>query len=323
MMSKKIISPFTLYPEDSRLATFPIFRQSLWSFYEKAQRSYWVPNEISLAKDVLDFEKLTAKEKHFIKYILAFFATSDGIVNINLAERFKKEVPILEAQYFYDYQIMMENIHAQMYSILIDTFISNKEEKHSFLTDAIKYPAIDMMAAYMFETIGQSEPLAKRLIRMACVEGIFFSGCFCAIYWLQNRGLMGGLAHSNELISRDEALHTLFALELYSMLQPLPDDELAAIVSTATNIAIEFAKYAIPDDLIEMNSSLMSEYIKTQADNILTIAGSKPHYYAKNPFSFMEQINLLNHTDFFVRRVSEYSKASSVEKVPFEISYDF
>ncbi len=316
-------SGLVLYPEDARLTTYPIFRPNLWDFYEKAQRSYWVPSEVSLSRDVSDFEKLTTNEQHFIKQILAFFASSDGIVNINLAERFSREIPILEAQYFYNYQMMMENIHAQMYSILIDTLITDQTEKKKMFADALRYPVIDKMANYMFDTIRADTPLNVRLLRMAAVEGIFFSGCFCAIYWLQSKGRLPGLAHSNELISRDEALHTLFAIELYKMMSSAPLPTIHQIFMDATEIAIEFIKESIPVGLEEMNSDLMSEYIRTQTDNILTLIHEDPIYNSKNPFAFMEQINLHNHTDFFSRRVSEYSKSSSAETTVFEINYDF
>lgn len=318
------MSEFKLYPEDNRLTTFPIFRPELWKYYERAQRAYWVPAEVTLVRDLHDFDLLSDNEQHFIKYILAFFATSDGIVNINLADRFKNEVPILEAKYFYDYQIMMENIHAQMYSILIDTLIKDPKEKQDIFNASSNIDSIKQMAMYMYKCIDSDESLAKRLLRMACVEGIFFTGCFCAIYWLQNRGLMPGLAHSNELISRDEALHTMFALHLYTMLDPLELTDIKEIFDDATMIACGFINEALKCDLIEMNSRLMSDYICAQADNILGLIGCPKLYNKKNPFLFMEQINLQNYTNFFERRVSEYSKAKLTNNSDdFELLYDF
>ena len=313
-----------LHPEDGRLTTFPIHRPTIWKYYEDAQRMYWVPAEVSLSRDVNDFEKLTNNEKKYIKHILAFFATSDGIVNINLAQRFKQEIPILEVGYFYDYQMMIENVHAHMYSILIDTLIKDLAEKQVILSE------LTTMAEFIFKCVDSNDNLANRLLRMACVEGIFFTGCFCAIYWLQNRGLMPGLGHSNELISRDEALHTMFALHLYWMLPPISTVEIYGIFDEAVQIACKFIETALPDDLSEMNSTTMKEYIKSQADNLLSLIDTPKLYNSKNPYLFMEQINLQNHTNFFERRVSEYSKSTGQSEcsVPgqdpkYEIMSDF
>lgn len=317
MSKESIESPIKLYPADSRLTTFPIFRPSLWSYYQDAYKCFWTPEEISVSTDVSHYEsKLTQGERHFVKYVLAFFAASDGIVNLNLARRFKKDVKILEAGYFYDYQIMMENIHAHTYSILLDAIIPSKIEKEYLLNAITTMPVIKKMSNYMFRCIDSDEPFAKRLLRMACVEGIFFTGCFCAIYWLQNRGLMPALGHSNELIARDEALHTMFAMFLYTLLDDrfkLTQDEIYAIIREAVELAKEFIREALPNGLSGMNADLMSAYIECQADNLVTLIDLPPIYGSKHDFGFMEQINLKNRTNFFERRVSEYSKVQNAD----------
>ncbi len=319
-------SPIKLFPEDSRLTTFPIFRKDIWQWYETAYRSFWITEEVSLSRDIADFEGLSSKEQKFIKHILAFFAASDGIVNINLAERFRQEITILEAKYFYDFQIMMENVHAQMYSILLDTLISDTREKEQLLNSVKTIPVIEKMAAYMFECINSQAMFAERLLKMACVEGIFFAGCFCAIYWLQNKGKMPGLAHSNELIARDEGLHTMFALFMYKKIilaQTPSPDRVKKIMIEAVDIAKEFICDALPYELAEMNSNLMSKYIESRADDIMTLVDGDAIYGSPNPFHFMENINLQNKTNFFERRVSEYSKTSISDKSEFDTNFDF
>lgn len=312
MLSSNPDTYFKVVEEDSRLTTFPIVRKALWDYYEDASRSYWTPAELSVSTDKMHYETLlTPGEKRCIKHILAFFAASDGIVNLNILERFRKDVPFYEAKIFYDFQVMMENIHAHTYSLLLDEIVPSKEERESLLNAIKTMPIIEKMADYMFETINSEKAFPERLLRMACVEGIFFSGCFCVIYWLQNRQLMPALGHSNELISRDEGLHTAFALFLYTMIIPhfkLIDEKAHKIFKEAVDVAAEFIKEALPTELPEMNAELMLEYIKCQADNLLTLIGVKPLYNSKNPFRFMEQINLINRTNFFERRVSEYSK---------------
>lgn len=304
---------FKILQEDSRLTTFPIIRKSLWDYYEDASRSYWTPAELSVSTDKIHYEtRLTPGEKRFVKHILAFFAASDGIVNLNIVKRFRKDVPFYEAKVFYDFQIMMENIHAHTYSMLLDEIVPSKTERELLLNAIQTMPIIKKMSDYMFDTINSKESFPVRLLRMACVEGIFFSGCFCAIYWLQNRQLMPALGHSNELIARDEGLHTVFALLLYTMILPelkLTVETVHRIFRDAVKLASEFINEALPTGLSEMNAELMLKYIECQADNLVTLIDIPPIYNSKNPFPFMEQINLINRTNFFERRVSEYAKA--------------
>lgn len=327
MSLNELISPIKLIPTDSRLTTFPISRPALWAYYKDAYKCFWTVEEISPSVDVSHYEtKLSQGEKRFVKHVLAFFAASDGIVNMNLAKRFKKDIPILEAGYFYDFQIMMENVHAHTYSILLDAIIPGKAEKERLLNAIQTMPVIKKMSDYMFKCIQSDAPFAERLLRMACVEGIFFTGCFCAIYWLQNRGLMPALGHSNELIARDEALHTMFAMFIYTMLEQnfkLPCDRVYAIFREAVDLAKEFITEALPTGLSEMNANLMIPYIECQADNLITLIDFPPLYRSKHNFHFMEQINLTNRTNFFERRVSEYSKAQSADEGEFTIKTDF
>jgi len=319
--------PIKLIPEDSRLTTFPIARPAIFAYYQDAYKSFWTPEEISLSKDVQDFEtRLTPAEKHFVERVLAFFAASDGIVNLNLVQRFKKDIPILEVGYFYDFQITIENIHAQTYSILLDTCITDPKRRVELLNAIKTIPIITKMSEYMFECINADAPFAERLLRMACVEGIFFSGCFCAIYWLTSRGLMPGLGLSNELIARDEGLHFTFALFLFELIDPEyrpAREKIQDIVREAVNIAIEFVNDALPVDLPEMNVKLMSKYVESKADDMLTMINTPIIYGSKHEFSFMDQINLTNRTNFFERRVSEYGKVNRAEKTHFEVATDF
>ena len=320
-------SPIELVPGDDRLTTFPIQRELLWKLYKQATKSFWVVEEVNLSVDRNDFaRKLSPQEKHFVKLILAFFAASDKIVNINLAKRFKEEIKILEVEYFYDFQMMMENIHAEMYSLLLDTLIESEEEKQHLLNAAQTIPIIKKMTEWMYKWINSSDNFAQRLLGMACVEGIFFSGCFCAIFWLCNRGLMPGLGHSNELISRDEGLHTLFAAILFSMIKEqykLDTKTCFDIVREAVDIAKEFINEALPINLPEMNSLLMSTYIEFVADNLLNLANLDILYGSAQPFQFMEQINLQNKTNFFERYVSNYQKTPKSDTEVFEISSEF
>ncbi len=320
------ISSFDLYPEDARLTTLPIFRPAVWEWYKDAYKCFWTVEEISTSMDVTHYLKLTPGEQHFVKHILAFFAASDGIINLNLAQRFKKDVGMLEAGYFYDFQIAMENVHAHTYALLLDAIIPTKKERDRLMNAVATMPIITKMSDYMFKCIESDAPFAERLLRMACVEGIFFTGCFCAIYWLQNRGLMPALGHSNELIARDEALHTMFAMFLYTMQREdckLNDDEVAKIVCEAVDLAKEFIREALPSGLSEMNSELMIPYIECQADNLVTLIDIQPIYGSKHDFHFMEQINLTNRTNFFERRVSEYSKAMHADTGDYSIATDF
>jgi ribonucleotide reductase beta subunit family protein with ferritin-like domain len=312
---------------DDRLTTYPINRNDLWQYYTKARNSFWTPDEINIRDELDHFtNKLTTHEQHFVKHVLAFFAASDGIVNVNLAERFKKDVKILEAGYFYDFQIMMENIHAETYSNLLESIISSPTERDRLFNAIKTIPSVSKMSDYMMKTISSDAPFPKRLLRMACVEGIFFSGCFCAIYWLQSRGLMPALGQSNELISRDEGLHTMFALYLYTLLKPeykLQPDEIVEIFVDAVEFASQFINEALPVDLPEMNSRLMLDYIKSQADILVSLIDHKPIYGVKHQFAFMDQINMDNVTNFFERRVTNYSKTTKVEAKGEEISFDF
>lgn len=319
--------PIDLLPSDSRYTTRPIARPGLWKYYEDHQKSYWVPGEVSLAKDIDHFEnKLTPDERHFVKHVLAFFAASDGIVNLNLAARFRQEIPILEVQYFYDFQIMIENIHAEMYSDLLDKLIIDPRERERLLDAMHTIPVVGKMTQWMLDCVDSRESFAARLLRMACVEGLFFTGCFCAIYWLQARGLMPGLAHSNELIAKDEAFHTMFALFLYTMIRPqeqLTPDEIRVILRAAVTIAKEFITAALPINLPEMNAGLMGTYIECQADNLIVLLDLPPIYGSVSDFHFMEQINLKNRTNFFERRVAEYGQVCQPDKTDFERSDDF
>ncbi|QYB17442.1 ribonucleoside-diphosphate reductase small subunit [Pacmanvirus S19] len=317
--------PIKLYDEDSRLTTFPIQRKSIWAYYKDSTKCYWTPEELNTSTDVQHYESvLTNGERHFVNHVLAFFAASDGIVNINLAKRFKKDIPILEVGYFYDFQTMIENIHAETYSILMDSIIPNQKEKTKLLNAVQTMPIIKKMSDYMFKCIDSTASLAERLLRMACVEGIFFTGCFCAIYWLQQRGLMPALSHSNEMIARDEALHTMFAMFMYTMIEKefkLTNEQIKTIITEAVDLAKEFINEALPINLPGMNAVLMGEYIECQADNLVTLIDCEPIYGSKHEFGFMEQLNLTNRTNFFERRVSEYSKADKADSD--EIADDF
>lgn len=317
-----------LLPEDSRLTTFPIVRQDIFDLYQKAKLSLWTPEEIKVSTDVTDYDdKLTADMRHFVDYVLAFFAASDGIVNINLAERFKKDIPIIEVTYFYNLQIAMEDIHAHTYSILLHTIVRSEKRRNELFNAIENIPTIKKMSQYMFECINSDAPLPERLLRMACVEGIFFTGCFCAIYWLQKRGLMPGLGLSNSFIARDECLHTIFALYLYFHLikdeKKLSTKQIHDIFTEAVNIAKEFIHAALPVNLPEMNAKLMCDYIENQADNLLALIHVPLLYGTKHILHFMDMQNMDNFTNYFERRVSEYSKAVCVDAGEWEAVVDF
>jgi ribonucleotide reductase beta subunit family protein with ferritin-like domain len=311
---------------DDRLTTFPIARPAVFKWYEDATKCFWTTSEITTGTDALHYEtKLSSDERRFVKYILAFFAASDGIVNLNLAERFKKDINILEVSYFYDFQITMENIHAQTYSMLLNSIIPSQSECKNLLNAIETMPIIKKMSQYMFETIRSTARFAERLLRMACVEGILFTGCFCAIYWLQSDGRMPGFGHSNELIARDEALHTMFAMFLYTMLdEKLPQEHVYQIICEAVNLAKEFIIEALPNGLPGMSAQLMIPYIECQADNLVTLIDLPVLYGSKHSFHFMEQINLANRTNFFERRVSEYAKVQCSDgDGEYPVSMDF
>jgi ribonucleotide reductase beta subunit family protein with ferritin-like domain len=294
----------------SRFVLFPIKQPQLWSMYKKHMASFWTAEEVDLGSDLHDWESLADGERYFISHVLAFFAASDGIVVENLAQRFCAEVTLPEARCFYGFQIAMENVHSETYSLLIDTYISDVAEKQRLFAAARDVPAIRLKAEWAQKWISADAPFAQRLVAFACVEGIFFSGSFCALFWLKKRGLMPGLTFSNELIARDEGMHCDFACVLYTMLErPLPQDVLHAIVAEAVDIERTFICEALPVDLIGMNSRLMTQYIEFVADRLLRELGAEPLFGSANPFDWMDLISLQGKTNFFERRVGEYQKA--------------
>lgn len=318
---------FKPVPGDKRLTAFPIGRPDIYQYYDRAVACQWTVNEVDLSKDKKDYERLTPGEQHFIKHVLAFFAVGDAIVNENLTERFEKEIDIIEAKYFYHAQMAMEDIHAIMYSMLLVTIIPSEEERTFLLNSTINMPIIGKMRDFIVEKcIKSNDPFAARILRMACVEGIFFTGCFCVIYWLQNRKLMPGLGHSNQLIARDEGLHTEFALHLYNLLEPehkLNDNSVYQVFKEAVAIAQEFIHEALPIPLEGMNAMMMCDYIESQADVLLGLINLPPLFGKKHDFLFMQQINMANKTNFFERRVSEYSKPLAAPSGEYTILSDF
>ena len=277
--------------------------------YKQAEASFWTAEEIDLSQDMKDWENLNDNERHFISHVLAFFAASDGIVNENLAVNFMQEVQLPEARCFYGFQIMMENIHSETYSLLIDTYVNNPKEKDRLFNALETVPCVKKKGEWALKWIN-SENFTERLIAFAAVEGIFFSGSFCSIFWLKKRGLMPGLTFSNELISRDEGLHCDFACLLYSMLQnTLSEERVHAIIKDAVSIEQEFVTDALPVKLIGMNAKLMSQYIEFVADRLLVALGYSKAYNSSNPFDFMEMISLQGKTNFFEKRVAEYQKS--------------
>ncbi len=295
---------------DSRFVLFPIKYQDVWRLYKEAQAVNWTAEEIDLQQDLHDWTLLSENEKHFIKHVLAFFAASDGIVGENLAQRFYTEVQIPEARSFYAFQIAMEHVHSETYSLLIDTYVNNETEKNRILNAISTIPIVAKKANWALQWMGSNSSFAERLVAFAAVEGIFFSSSFCSIYWLKHRKLMPGLSFSNELISRDEGMHTEFACLLYSHLnEKLNQSVITEIIKQAVEIECEFATDALPVELIGMNSKLMSEYIKFVADRLLLSFGCNKVYNVRNPFDFMEKISLSNKTNFFEKKVAECSKA--------------
>ncbi len=288
-----------LAPNSDRFVIFPIQHDDLWDWYKKQQACFWTAEEIDLHSDIVDWNsKLTNDERYFIKHILAFFAASDGIVNENLAENFVNEVQYSEAKFFYGFQIMMENIHSETYSLLIDTYVKDEVEKDQLF--------------------------AERLIAFAAVEGIFFSGAFCSIFWLKKRGLLPGLTFSNELISRDEGMHCDFAVHLHNnhIINKVPKERITEIIVDALNIEREFITESLPVSLIGMNAKLMTIYLEFVTDRLLVEFGCEKVYDAKNPFDFMEMISLEGKTNFFEKRVSEYQKAGVKSGGTGNISFD-
>lgn len=296
--------------DNSRFVLFPIKYDDIWSLYKKQVDLFWRAEEIELVKDIKDWEKLEENERYFISMVLAFFAASDGIVMENLAERFMSDVQIAEARAFYSFQIAMEQIHSQTYSVLIDTYIKDKEKRDTLFNAIDNFPCIRKKADWAQKYIHCSCPFETRLVAFACVEGIFFSGAFCSIFWLKKRGLMPGLSFSNELISRDEALHCEFAMLLYSKLQVKMKPKLfEQLVREAVEIEMEFICDALPCRLIGMNADMMKDYIKFIADRLCLQMGYSKLYNAVNPFDWMEMISLQGKTNFFERRVADYSLA--------------
>ena len=299
-----------LREDPSRFVLFPIQNPEVWDMYKKAQASFWTAEEIDLAADKKDWERLTDNERHFIKHVLAFFAASDGIVNENLAMNFANEIQIPEARCFYGFQIAIENIHSETYSLLIDSYVKEQAEK-TFLFNAIEtIPCVKKKADWALQwTDASYASFAERVVAFAAVEGIFFSGSFCAVFWLKKRGLMPGLAFSNELISRDEGLHCDFACLLYGMLQSkLPVERVHEIIGDAVESEKEFVTSALPVELIGMNSTTMSQYIEFVADRLLRSLGVPELYGSSNPFEWMELISMEGKSNFFEKRVGEYSK---------------
>jgi ribonucleotide reductase beta subunit family protein with ferritin-like domain len=314
-----------LEPSTARFTTFPIRYPDLWALYKKAIGSFWTVEEIDLAGDLKDWEKLNSDEQHFIKMVLAFFAASDGIVMENIDLNFSKDVQISEARSFYAYQSFNESIHSETYSLMIDKLVRDQEEKSGLFRAIETSPAVKRKAEWAMRWMSPGAPFAQRLVAFACVEGIFFSGSFCAIFWLKKRGLMPGLSFSNELISRDEGLHQEFAVTLYKNLQTkLADSVMFKIVMEALEIESEFITEALPCRLIGMDSGSMLEYIKFVANRLLVQLGCKQHSITgENPFDWMENISLEGKTNFFEKRVGDYSKHMVAEGDAIRFDEDF
>jgi ribonucleoside-diphosphate reductase subunit M2 len=317
-----------LIADTGRFVTYPIKYPDMWSMYKKAEACFWTAEELDLTHDMKDWRQLTSNEQHFIKNILAFFAASDGIINENLALNFSAEVTATEARYFYGFQIAMENIHSETYSLLIDTYIRDSEEKDRLLRGIETMECVKGKAKWAMQWCdAKYASFAERLIAFAAVEGIFFSGSFCAIFWLKKRGLMPGLCFSNELISRDEGMHCDFACLLYKKLQvPLSHDRVVEIITDAVRIEQAFVSTSLPVELIGMNSTLMCKYIEFCADRLLAACDVPKHYHANNPFVWMDMISLQGKTNFFEKRVGEYAKAGvgqNRSENTFTLSADF
>ncbi len=316
-----------LQENPNRFVLFPIKHDDIWSYYKKSEASFWTAEEIDLSQDLVDWDNLSDDERHFVKHVLAFFAASDGIVNENLAENFVSEVQYTEAKFFYGFQIMMENIHSETYSLLIDTYVKDNKEK-DFLFNAIDtMPCVKEKADWALRWIDNGS-FAERIIAFAAVEGIFFSGSFCSIFWLKKRGLMPGLTFSNELISRDEGMHCDFACLLYNrhIQNKLPKETVGKIIMDAVKMEKEFVSDALPVSLIGMNAELMCQYIEFVADRLLNSLGNEKVYNVENPFPWMEMISLQGKTNFFEKRVGDYQKSGVMadkEKQVFSLDEDF
>ena len=318
-----------LQENKDRFVIFPIQHHDIWEWYKKMEASFWTAEEIDLSQDLNDWNnRLNEDEKYFIKHILAFFAASDGIVNENLAENFVNEVQYAEAKFFYGFQIMMENIHSETYSLLIDTYVKDESEKNELFTAIEVFPAIKKKADWALKWI-ESDSFAERLIAFAAVEGIFFSGSFCSIFWLKKRGLMPGLTFSNELISRDEGVHCDFAVHLHNhhLINKVPKERIREILVDALNIEREFITESLPVSLIGMNAGLMTQYLEFVTDRLLVELGCEREYNTTNPFDFMDMISLQGKTNFFEKKVAEYQKAgvmntdSDAQKISFDADF--
>ncbi len=320
-----VVEPI-LQENKNRFVIFPIKHHDIWKFYKDSEASFWTAEEIDLHQDLHDWQtKLNADERYFIKHILAFFAASDGIVNENLAENFVNEVQYSEAKFFYGFQIMMENIHSETYSLLIDTYVKDEKEKDMLFNAIETFPAIKKKADWALKWI-DSDSFAERLIAFAAVEGIFFSGAFCSIFWLRKRSLMPGLTFSNELISRDEGVHADFAVHLHNnhLINKVPKERIREILVDALNIEREFITESLPVSLIGMNSKLMTQYLEFVTDRLLVELNCEKEYNTANPFDFMDMISLQGKTNFFEKRVAEYQKAgvTNTDKESNKISFD-
>ena len=319
---------YLLKENPNRFVLFPIQHDAIWEMRKKALASFWTSDELDLAQDMDDWKnKLNDDERHFIKHVLAFFAASDGIVNENLAINFYREVQIPEARSFYATQIQIEDIHSETYSLLIDTYIQNPEEKNNLFNAISTLPCVQKKAQWALNWIDNAPSFAHRLVAFAAVEGIFFSGSFCAIYWMKKRALMPGLTFSNELISRDEGMHCDFACLLYSMLEnPLDKAVVTQIITDAVLFEKEFVTDALPVSLIGMNAELMTQYIEFVADRLLVTLGCDKVYNTQNPFPWMEMISLQGKTNFFEKRVGDYQKSGVMadkDKQIFSLDEDF
>lgn len=325
----KIIMEPLLEENMHRFSLYPIEYFDVWKMYKKLMASFWTVEEVDLSKDLNDWNNLNKDEKHFLSYVLAFFASSDGIVNENLVERFCSEVQIPEVRFFYGLQVANENIHSEMYALLIDTYIKDSTEKKKLFNAITTIPCVRKKADWALKWIhDKNNTFCDRLIAFAAVEGIFFSGSFAAIFWLKKRGLMPGLTFSNELISRDEGLHTDFACLIFrKYINKKPSDErILSIIDEAVKLETEFLSDALPVNLIGMNEKLMKQYIEFVADRLLVELGLKKYYLSKNPFDFMENISIEGKTNFFERRVGEYQKCnvlSDKEGMKFKLDVEF
>jgi ribonucleoside-diphosphate reductase beta chain len=316
-----------LQENPNRFVIFPIEQQEIWEMYKKQQACIWTAEEIDLSADIDDWRnKLNDNERHFVKHVLAFFAASDGIVNENLAENFVREVQYSEAKFFYGFQIMMENIHSETYSLLIDTYITDPQEKKKLFNAIDTIPAVKKKADWALKWV-ESEHFQERLVAFAAVEGIFFSGSFCSIFWLKKRGLMPGLSFSNELISRDEGMHCDFAVLLHNnyLANKVSEERIKEIILSALEIEKEFITESLPVKLIGMNADLMKQYLEFVADRLLVDLGCSKVFNVENPFDFMANISLQGKTNFFEKRVGEYQKAGVMNSSEntFDMDVDF